>query len=76
MRAGIAAVALLAAASSASAITFTNGGFEATLVDQSSEFGSLYPVQQVTGWTTNGYNWVFRPGEADGPGGPGQYGNL
>ena len=40
-----------------------NGDFEQLLVPGASrEFGSRFPSQQVTGWTTNGYNFVFTPG--------------
>jgi hypothetical protein len=42
-----------------------NGGFEQTLTPTSSQFGSAFPSQQVTGWSTSGYNFVFLPGTAD-----------
>jgi hypothetical protein len=41
-----------------------NGGFESTLINASSEFGSRYPSQQVIGWTTSGYNMLFQSGTA------------
>ena len=54
-----------------------NGDFEQLRVPGSSmEFGSRYPYQQVTGWTTNGYNFVFTPGSADTSGAIGEYGGL
>ena len=52
-----------------------NGGFEQTTLPISSEFGDRMPSQQVTGWTTSGYNFVFRPGTADTTGAVGQYGD-
>lgn len=67
----------LSATTAANAAQFvTNGGFESTLLAQSSEFGDRFPSQQVTGWSTSGYNWVFRPGEADTVGGNGEYSFL
>src|SRR5579875_1665329 len=55
----------------------TNGDFEQLLVPGvSSEFGDRLPSQQVTGWTTNGYNFVFTPGTADTSGAAGEFGNL
>ncbi len=54
-----------------------DGDFEQLLVPGSSlEFGSRYPTQQVTDWTTNGYNFVFTPGSADTTGAVGEYGGL
>ena len=74
----LAAVSLSAFAISAHAnvINVANAGFEQTLTNQSSEFGSLYPSQQVTGWTSTGYNFVFLPGTADTTGAVGQYNNA
>ena len=74
----LAAVALSTVAVSAHAntINVVNGGFEQTLTTTSSEFGSLYPSQQVTGWTSTGYNFVFMPGTADTTGAVGQYNNA
>jgi hypothetical protein len=42
-----------------------NGDFEQTSSARSSEFGMLYPQQEVSGWTTTGSNYVFLPGSAD-----------
>ena len=42
-----------------------NGDFELTTLPGSAEFGSGYPANQVTGWYTDGYNFVFAPGTAD-----------
>lgn len=53
-----------------------NGNFEQTLVAGSSEFGSYYPSQQVTGWKSTGYNFVYTPGTADTTGGTSQYGAI
>lgn len=54
-----------------------NGDFEQLLVPGfSAEFGSRFPSQQVTGWTTNGYNFVFTPGSADTTGATGEFGGL
>lgn len=54
-----------------------NGDLEQLLVPGfSAEFGSRYPSQQVSGWTTNGYNFVFTPGSADTTGAKGEYGHL
>ena len=71
-------VALSAATISAHAnvINVVNGGFEQTLTNQSAEFGNRYSSQQVTGWTTSGYNFVFLPGTADTTGAAGEYGNV
>lgn len=51
-----------------------NGGFEQTLVNVSSQFGSLYPSQQVTGWSTAGYSLLYKSGTADTTGAIGNYG--
>jgi hypothetical protein len=53
-----------------------NGNFEQTLTATSSQFGSAFPSQQVTGWATDGYNFVFRSGTADTTGANGQFGNV
>lgn len=73
----LAGIALSGIANSAHAnsINVVNGGFEQTLTNQSSEFGSHYSSQQVIGWTSTGYNFVFRPGTADTTGAAGEYGN-
>ncbi len=74
----LAAVVLSCAAVSAHANTVNvyNAGFEQTLTNTSAEFGSLYPSQQVLGWTSTGYNFVFLPGTADTTGATGQYGGI
>ena len=54
-----------------------NGNFEALKVPGvSSEFGSRYPAQQVTGWSNTGYSFVYTPGTADTTGARGQYGTV
>lgn len=57
-------------------IPVVNGGFETTTLPGSYEFGSRYPTNQVAGWTTDGYVFVFAPGTADTTGATGEYGNL
>lgn len=43
-----------------------NGSFEQLQEpNTASEFGTQQPAQQVTGWTSTGYNFVFTPGSAD-----------
>jgi hypothetical protein len=70
-----AAVALGSAAGATNLVT--NGDFELTTLAGSYEFGSRYPADQITGWTTNGYNFVFASGAADnGTGATGEYGSL
>jgi hypothetical protein len=55
----------------------TNGDFSQLLVQSSAEFGtvnnSFTPTQQITGWTTAGYNFVFLPNTVDTTGATGQY---
>ena len=72
------AVSLSAFAVSAHAntINVNNGSFEQTAVKTSAEFGTRYPSQQVTGWTSTGYNFVFLPNTADTTGATGEYGNV
>lgn len=54
-----------------------NGNFEQLKVPGvSSQFGTYYASQEVTGWSTSGYNFVFTPGTADTTGAVGQYGKL
>lgn len=57
-----------------------NGSFETLLQPGvSAQFGAGYSSQQVTNWTTSGYNFVFAPGTADTTGtaqAVGQYGGL
>jgi len=50
----------------------TNGSFEIT----TSGNGQLGYNTTASGWTTNGYNFIFAPGTADTTGATGQYGNL
>jgi hypothetical protein len=70
------ALAMVATITSARAapITIVNGSFEQTLVSGSYEFGTAFPTQEVTGWTTGGYNFVFQSGTADTSGATSQYG--
>lgn len=74
----LASIAFMAATVSAHAntINVVNGGFEQTLINQSAEFGNRYSSQQVTGWTTGGYNFVYLPGTADTTGAKSEYGNT
>ncbi len=67
-----AGVLTLAATTGARADLVTNGSFE----DTTHGPGQLGYNTGVTGWTTSGYNFVFAPSTADGPGATGQYGNL
>lgn len=54
-----------------------NGNFE-TLKEPgvSSQFGTYYAYQEVTDWSTSGYNFVFTPGTADTTGAAGEYGRI
>jgi len=71
----LAAIALGTAAGATNLVT--NGDFELTTLPGSAEFGARYPSNQLTGWTTNGYNFVFASGAADdGTGAAGEYNNL
>ena len=72
------ALALIASASAAHASTnlVQNGTFtQLKEANTSSQFGSAYSAQQVTGWTTGGYNFVFTPGTADTTGAASQFGS-
>lgn len=53
-----------------------NGDFELTTLAGSYEFGDNYSDNQVTGWETQGYNFIFAPGTADTTGSVGAYGTL
>ncbi len=53
-----------------------NGSFETLQTNASQQFGTGYPSQQVTGWTTSGYNFVFLPSTADTTGATGSAGAL
>lgn len=68
----LAGLALTLAASAHAANLVTNGSFESL----TSGTGQLGYNTNATDWTTNGYNFVFGPGEADNSGVTGQYGNL
>jgi hypothetical protein len=50
----------------------TNGSFEST----TSGPGQMGFNTNATGWTTNGYNFIFASGGADTTGSQGQFGNL
>jgi len=51
----------------------TNGNFETVTTASSTEFGTRYGGQVVTGWTTGGYNFLFKPGTADTTGAVNEY---
>lgn len=53
-----------------------NGSFEDTLVAGPAQFGDNYPGQQVFGWSTAGYNFLYTPGSADTLGAMGQIDNV
>ena len=53
-----------------------NGNLSTESLRVSSQFGTDYASQQVTGWSTSGYNFVFTPGTADTTGAVGQDGKL
>ncbi len=74
----LALLGLITVATSAHAASLVlNGSFEQLLQPSASrEFGTRYPSQQVTGWTSTGYNFVFTSGSADTTGAVGEYGAL
>jgi hypothetical protein len=72
----IAAAALGGAPAMAVTNLVQNGGFEQTTLSGSSGFGDRYPANQVAGWTTSGYNFVFAPGEQDTVGADGVFGRI
>ncbi len=74
--AALALASTLIAAAHATPINVINGSFEQTLTNTPSQFGSNYASQQVTGWTSQGYNFVYLPGTADTTGAAGQYGQT
>ena len=76
--AATAAAAVLAAALMPAQATpvITNGSFETVTTASSTEFGTRYGGQVVTGWTTGGYNFLFKPGTADTTGAPNEYGTA
>ena len=71
-----AAVLTVSVVAHADPINVVNGNFEQTATPNSSQFGSNYSAQQVTGWSSQGYNFVFLPGTADTTGAAGQYGQT
>ena len=84
-RAGLTSKAVAAAAGAAAFIAsalapaqatpvITNGGFETVTTASSTEFGTRYGGQVVTGWTTGGYNFLFKQGTADTTGAANEYG--
>ena len=54
----------------------TNGDFELATLAGSNQFGTAYPTNTLTGWSTGGYNFLFDPGTADTTGATGQFGNI
>lgn len=62
------ALTALATGASASTINVVNGNFEQTTATGSTEFGSRYAGDVVTGWTSTGYNWLVLPGTVDSSG--------
>ncbi len=73
---GAAAVFALAVAPARATPVITNGNFESVTTAASTEFGTRYGGQVVTGWTTTGYNFVFLPGTADTTGAANEYGGA
>jgi hypothetical protein len=71
------ALAGFAAAASAATNLVQNGSFALLTTQASAEFGTVNngytPAQQISGWTTSGYNFVFLPNTADTSGAIGQY---
>lgn len=70
------ALPLLAAQGARAQNLVRNGGFEDTLVPGPAQFGGQYEAQQVFGWTTSGYNFLYTPGSADTSGAMGQIDNV
>ena len=54
----------------------TNGDFEQTTLAGSNGFGDRYATNQVAGWSSNAYSFIFAPGEADTVGAEGERGHL
>jgi len=53
----------------------TNGDFETVTTASSTEFGTRYAAGGVVkGWTTSGYNFLFKSGTADTTGAANEYG--
>jgi hypothetical protein len=63
--AGVVTVAALAALPAHAGPVVANAGFETVTTSVSTEFGTRFGGQVVTGWTTGGYNFLFKPGDAD-----------
>jgi hypothetical protein len=75
----VAALALttILAGSAPAANLVINGSFDDLLVPGfSAEIGDRFPSQQLTGWSSGGYNFVLTPGSADTTGATGEYGSL
>jgi hypothetical protein len=76
-RTAVAAAGLLLGISAQASNLVVNGNFQQLLrPGVASEFGTRYPSQQVTGWTTTGYNFVYTPGSADTTEALGQWGKV
>jgi hypothetical protein len=78
LRAILALAGFLSLAGAATANNFVvNGGFEQTTipVTKSTEFGSRYGGQIVTGWTTDGYNFLILPNTIQTIGADSEYGS-
>ena len=71
---GAAAVFALSPAPVQATPVITNGNFETVTTAISTEFGTRYGGQVVTGWTTSGYNFLFTSGTADTTGAANEYG--
>ncbi|OEZ63973.1 PEP-CTERM sorting domain-containing protein [Duganella sp. HH105] len=66
-----AAAALSTGAASASTELIVNGGFE------TGDYGQInWGGHQLSGWTSNGYNFLFNSSNVDNGGTSGSYGNL
>ncbi|ELX08605.1 hypothetical protein Jab_2c06600 [Janthinobacterium sp. HH01] len=66
-----AAAALSTGAASASTELIVNGGFE------TGDYGQInWGGHQLSGWTSNGYNFLFNGSNVDNGGTSGSYGNL
>lgn len=63
--AGMVAVAVLATLPAHAVPVIVNGNFETVTTSVSTEFGTRFGGQVVEGWTTGGYNFLFKPGTAD-----------
>lgn len=71
---GLLALAILTLAMAAQASNLVvNGDFETTTNGPDFQFDHN---TVATGWTSNGYNFIFAPGAADTTGATGQFGNL